>query len=147
MISKPSRLKFDGVAFLQGSELEKSPMFTPVGSPSAVDRDDKIETATPPALKLGVAALGSSSTTAPVKRQPLAPMLRQPQITAAAAAPQDAAAEALLALLAASVPAAQTEPPRIRNLCNRHESVRQARMAHHRLRISLGISLGVQLRS
>ena len=135
------------MALFQGSELEKSPMFTPVGSPSAADHDDKIETATPPALKLGAAALANSSSTAPMKRQPLALMSRQPQTPAAAGAPQDAAAEALLALLAESAPAAQTEPPRIRNLCNRHESLRQARMAHHRLRISLGISLGVQLRS
>ena len=43
MISKPTRLKFDGVKQLQTSELERSPMFTPLGSPSAADQEDRIE--------------------------------------------------------------------------------------------------------
>jgi hypothetical protein len=138
MISKPARLKFDGVKQLQSSEMEKSPMFTPLASPSAADHDDRIESSTPPTSKLEQrAAVGSS--TAPVKkRQPLAPMARQPQLTAAAGAQQDAAAQALLALLAASVPTARLEPVRIRN---RYELLRQARMAHHRLRLSLGVQL------
>ncbi len=139
VISKPARLKFDGVQQLQSSELEKSPMFTPLGSPSAADHDDRIESATPPTSKLEQRSSAGSSRAAPVKkRQPLAPMARQAQLTAAAGAQQDAAAQALLALLAVSVPAAKPEPLRIRN---RHELLRQARMAHHRLRLSLGVQL------
>jgi len=138
MISKPTRLKFDGVKQLQTSELEKSPMFTPLGSPSAADQEDRIETSTPPTSKLEQRAVAGSATTPMIKRQPLAPMARQPQLTAEAGAQQDAAAQALLGLLADCAHAARPESARIRN---RHESLRQARMAHHRLRISLGVQL------
>jgi hypothetical protein len=140
-ISKPARLRFDGVKQLQSSESERSPSFTPLGSPSAAEQGDRIETSTPPTSKLEQrAAAGSSSAPASKpQRQPLAPMARQSQPTAAAGAQQDAAAQALLALLADSTPAAApTEPSRI---CNRAESLRQARMAHHRLRLSLGVQL------
>lgn len=139
-IAKPVRLKFDGVKQLQGSEAEKSPMFTPLGSPSAAEQDDRIETSTPPTSKLKQRALKGSTTTSATKhqRKPLAVMPRQPQLTASAGAQQDAAAQALLSLLANSATGAQAKPPRIRNT---HESLRQARMAHHRLRLSLGVAL------
>ena len=50
-------------------------MFTPVGSPSAAEQDDRIETSTPPTSKLKQRATAGSETTPPTKpqRQPLAP--------------------------------------------------------------------------
>ena len=103
-------------------------MFTPVGSPSAAEQDDRIETSTPPTSKLKQRATAGSETTPPTKpqRQPLAPMSRQPQLTAVAGAQQDAAAQALLSLLADSAAEIQADLSRVRN---RHESLWQARMA------------------
>ena len=100
-------------------------MFTPVGSPSAAEQDDRIETST---SKLKQRATAGSETTPPTKpqRQPLAPMSRQPQLTAVAGAQQDAAAQALLSLLADSAAEVQADLSRVRN---RHESLWQARMA------------------
>ena len=115
---------------LQTSVAERSPEFTPLGSPSAADDAEQVETATPPSGMSKKAKRKGRS-------QPLAPMARPPQPTATEGVQQDAAAEALLALLGAAASAAPVA--RRTGPANRHELLRQARMAHHRLRLSLGV--------
>jgi hypothetical protein len=116
-----------------------------MGSPSAADDLDRIETSTPPNSKARKAGSGGKAREVMVQRWPLAPMVRPPQPTAVEGVQQDAAAQALLALLgataAAAAAAAATGPAAGSRISssNRVELLRQARMAHHRLSLSLGV--------
>ena len=125
---KPARLNFDGVKPVQQLWAEASPFaFTPTGEPGEIDQIDHT-----PRRKADAA----------LRRGQMQPTLRDRTPTdGVSGGRRDVAAQALLALLGGSGDAAKAQGrdlPR-RRLQNRAELVRQARLAHHRLRESLGV--------
>ena len=121
---KPARLNFDGVNPTQQLRAEASPFaFTPTGEPGEIDQIDHT-----PRRKADAA----------LRRGQMQPTVRTPT-DGASGGRRDVAAQALLALLAGSGDAAKAQGRDLPRLQNRCELVRQARLAHHRLRESLGV--------
>jgi len=124
---KPARLQFDGVKPVQQLRAEASPFaFTPTGEPGEIDQIDHT-----PRRKADAA----------LRRGQMQPTVRTPT-DGASGGRRDVAAQALLALLAGSGDAAKAQGRDLPRLQNRCELVRQARLAHHRLRESLGVPGG-----
>ena len=122
---KPARLQFDGVKPVQQLRAEASPFaFTPTGEPGEVDQIDHT-----PRRKADAA----------LRRGQMQPTVRNRTPTDGGGGRRDVAAQALLALLAGSGDAARAQGRDLPRLQNQAELVRQARLAHHRLRESLGV--------
>ena len=115
----------DGLRHFAELGAEASPFaFTPTGEPGECEQIDHTPRRKDAALRRG-------------QMQPT----DRPTTDGARGGRRDVAAQALLALLAGSGDAAKAQGrdlPR-RRLQNRAELVRQARLAHHRLRESLGV--------